>query len=173
LFLGCGDEAGDVGLCVRFWIVAGGTNPPLPLPPGGVGAFHGVGEADDGVDGADADGGVGFEVQDAGDVSEGSGEGLLGVGFAVGLVGGGDSGVPGLDVGLGGPDEEFGGVFVAQAAEGDEVAHGAEEKVDALAVLGVGEGLELSSGGHSVECKGFICKGNPDLRILFGNVLSD
>ena len=122
---------------------------PHPGPPRGGeggGALDRVGEADDGVDGADAEGGVGFEVQDAGDVSQGTREGLLGVGFAVVAVGGARW--------RRGRAWMWGWVSqtrrvrgsLRQAAGGDGVGVGAEEEVEAGVVLG-GEGLRSGDFG--------------------------
>lgn len=71
-----------------------------------------VGQADDGVDGAEAKGGVGFEVQDARGVFQGSREGEVHFGFAVVFVGGADGVVEGLDVWLGEPGEDVERVFL-------------------------------------------------------------
>ena len=90
--------------------------------------MDGVSEADHCVDRADAEGGVGFEVEDAGDVLESPCEGEAGFGLLVLAVGGLDELVPGLDVGLGEPDQSLEGVFFAEGGEGDGVASGAEEE---------------------------------------------
>jgi hypothetical protein len=100
----------------------------------------GVGEFDDGVDGADAEGGVGLEVEDARDVLEGAHEGGVGFEGLVLAVGGADGFVPGLDVGLVEPEESFEGVFFTEVGEGHGVAAGAEEEGESLAVLAAEHG---------------------------------
>jgi hypothetical protein len=122
----------------------------------------GVGEADDGVDGADAEGGVGFEVEDAGDVLEGSGEGEVGFGGFVLSVGAPDGVVPGLDVGLVEPEEGFEGVFFAEGGEGNGVAAGAEEGGELGAVFG---GEARGGGEHGTKIRHLIALVNTKNRI--------
>ena len=124
--------------------------------------MDGVGEADDGVDGADAEFGVGFEVEDAGDVFEGAREGEAGFGLLVLAVGGADGVVPGLDAGLSQPDERFEGVFFAEVSEGDGVAAGAEEGGEFGAVFG-GEGG--GGGEHGTKIRNLIGRVNTERGI--------
>jgi hypothetical protein len=125
---------------------------------GGAGAAEeGVGEFDHRVHGGDFDFVAGLGIDDAAEVVEGGLEGLGEVGFAVVAASLGQERDPGLDVGLDGPLQGFGGLDVEVSGEVDEVGVDVGEEVEAVSVFGgeEREGLRNGDFGLWIGGRGF------------------